>query len=164
MCLPFPHFTICVTVDCERELTCVFTPMLSILLMVSILVWLYLHQCDFIPALQRDFIPVQCDLPSLDYVSHYQQRDCVSLVSMIVLLILLKNMRYVYFYLNSLSQGMQFVYLDWLVPSVTRSNLELYEYKEDPNNGYDSLVLLSLGHYLFIFCKWHLVKHLNDQI
>ena len=41
------------------------------------------------------------------------------------------------------SQGTQFVYLDWLVPSVTRSNLKVSEYKADPNNGYDSLVTLS---------------------
>ena len=43
----------------------------------------------------------------------------------------------------NLSQGTQFVYPDWLVPSVTRSNLKVFEYNVDPNNGYDSLVTLS---------------------
>ena len=62
------HFTIYVTVDYEHETTYVFTPVLSLLLVVSILVWFYLHL--------RDFIPAQRDLPSLDCVSHYQQRDC----------------------------------------------------------------------------------------
>ena len=61
------HFTIYVTIDCEREPTCVFTPVLSLLLVVSILVWFYLHL--------RDFIPSQRDIPSLDCVSHYMQRD-----------------------------------------------------------------------------------------
>ena len=63
------HFTIRVTVDYEREPTCVFTPVLSLLFVVSILVWFYLHL--------RDFIPDQRDLPSLDCVSHYLQHDCV---------------------------------------------------------------------------------------
>ena len=43
----------------------------------------------------------------------------------------------------TLSQGTLFVYPNWLVPSVTRSNLKVYEYKANPNNGYDSLVTLT---------------------
>ena len=46
-------------------------------------------------------------------------------------------------YTWTLYQGTQFFYPDWLVPSVTRSNLKVSEYNVDPNNGYDSLVTLS---------------------
>ena len=86
------HFTIFVTVDCEHEPTFVFTPVLSLLLVVSILVQFYLHLCDFIPA--------QRDLPSLDCVSHYQQRDYVCNCADN----LIEELSSVYFYQNSLSR------------------------------------------------------------
>ena len=44
---------------------------------------------------------------------------------------------------QTLSQGTQVFYLDWLVPLVTRSNLKVSEYNVDRNNAYDSLVTLS---------------------
>ena len=86
------HFTICVTIDYDQEPTCVFTPVLSLLLMASILVWFYLHL--------RDFIPAQRDLPSLDCVSHYQQRDYVYNCADN----LIEELSSVYFYQNSLSR------------------------------------------------------------
>ena len=86
------HFTICMTVDYEHETTCVFTPMLSLLLVVSILVWFHLHL--------RDFILGQRDIASLDCVSHYLQRDCVYNYAAN----LIEELRFVYLYLNSLSR------------------------------------------------------------
>ena len=86
------HFSIYVNIDYEREPTYVLTPVLSLLLVVSILVWFYLHMCDFIHA--------QRDLPSLECVSHYLQRDYVYNNAAN----LIKELRFVYFYLNSLSR------------------------------------------------------------
>ena len=86
------HFTICVIVDYQCKPTCIFTRVLSLLLVVSILVWFYLHLCEF--------IATQHNLPSLGCVSLYLQRDSVyNRASNLI-----EELRYVYFYLNPLSR------------------------------------------------------------
>ena len=116
------HFTICVTVYCEHEPTFVFPSVLSLLLVVSILVWFYLHL--------RDFIRAQRDLSSLDYVNHYLQCDCVYNHAAN----LIEELRSIYFYLNSLSRYTSFL---------PKSTCPFGKYNVDRNNAYDSLVTLS---------------------
>ena len=116
------NFTICVTVYCEHEPTFVFTLVLSLLLVVFILVWFYLHL--------RDFIPTQHDLPSLACVSHYMQCDCVYNCAAN----LIEEPRSIYFYSNSLSRYTSFL---------PKSTCPFGKYNVDRNNAYDYLVMLS---------------------
>ena len=115
MCFLFPMVSILVWF--------IYTYVATLISGVSLLSWLCIHQ--------RDFIPAQRDIPSLNCVSHYLLPDCVPLVSM---------------YYDCAANLIEESEVYFLLPELSLSRYTICLPKLTC-----SLMLLSPAHYLFIF-------------